>query len=525
MKFLKREAFKPGVYFKQGQRIEVSPEDCRRRFLSMRALSGRGLSVPLLREHTDPASKAGEGTPGEFNGTSFKYGDQAASELKRTVGAVDMADPRTKIHDDGSIDCVFNVPDAATATQLSDKRIRFTSPELRRSWEDTQTGRVFEDCLTHFALTHRPIQADQVSGFDQVALSSLETAQLSATPAMVMQFAEFEADKGDDSPGDNDSDPDRTVANPNMPQSEQTDEKDLEALVAHLAKLGIDLPKDTKPEDFIRTLLTAVMTFNSAKDRADQEKAEKESSQTETEVEEAMPTTRQFSAESNHGKLQARIVALRGLKTMPEGMVDQMLVQLSSVEFDEKGNEKITSGLSVSGLCDSYEAMATQFAAGSPQAALIAQIDQASGVTITPGQADQLKARVGTAQFSADGQEVAAGGMSIRDFLQVQASSAQALGLQTLMTDQSAGVSATQYANAEEQLMPGAQYSGGAQVAEHSNPNFMQGDAMIMPGDPRAKGLADSLIAAHGVGKGKGEQLTSMVDEQNLQMAQAGQTG
>lgn len=534
MKVLKRDVLKVGTYVKGGHKVTVTRDDVRSRFDSLIGLRRAGLHCPLLLEHTDPARQFGEGLPGEFDGKTFNYGDAQADELRRTVGAVDLSDPRSRINAQGGLDLVFDVPDKAAAKQLHDQRIRFVSPEMRPSWTDGK-GNVHENVMTHVALTHKPIQVDQAAGFETISLSSTSTPVQLAAVDFENNFAhsvndfdvcQFDGTFDDD---DADSDPSRTPPNapppnPNMPKEKSTDEQTLEAINAHLQKLGIRLPEDTTTDDFMRSLLTALMTKVASDDKAASDAAAKGGDGDDDDsnlAEEKMPLTKQFSDDSAHGKLLARIQKLRKINALPAGMGDKMLIQLSSVEFDDKGVEKVSGGaIGVTQLCDMFEQQATQFSDGSPQARLIAEIEGARDRGyITPGEADQLKGRVGSIQFSDSGEErVAAGAVSVRQFLALSAKRGNVMG--SIMGDATGGATATQFSDGDAN---GAtqQFATGMEAAHPGGSEFTSGDGTLQLGDPRAKEHAESLLARTGMQRRKPKAGDSMLDQMNAQMSGA----
>lgn len=534
MKFLKRDVLRPGTYVKDGKLVTVTRDDVRQRLMSLVGLRQVGLHVPLLMEHTDPRRKAGEGLPGQFNGAAFQYGEAAADELKRTVGAVDLSDPRSGINAQGGLDLVFDVPDAPTAKKLHDQRIRFVSPELRPEWIDGKGNR-HTNVMTHVALTHKPIQIDQAAGFEQVALSSLNApCQLSCTD-MESNFAisvndldvcQFDGTFDDDNV---DEDPERTPPNappppepnPNLPKEKNSDEQMMEAINAHLMKLGIRLPEDTTPEEFMRSLLTALMTKVASDDKAAADSATGQGGDDDPDdVEEKMPLTKQFSSDSNHGKLLARINRARKANVLPAGMGDQMLIQLSSTQFDAAGNEVVNGGFGITGLLTMYEQQATQFADGSPQATLMGEIDQAAAQgVLTPGEADQLRGKVGSVQFSDSGAEkTPAGGFGIRQFIQMSRQRGNVM--KGLLTDQTIGATATQFSDSGHLTGgPIAQFSGGMEAAHPGGDAFVTGSDEVSP--EQAKQLAAAMLERTGMARRKKKTGESMLDVMNAQMSGA----
>lgn len=313
-----KEILRPGIYYKHGKRIVVSPNDVAKRRDSLISLHAAGLRAPVIYEHIPP-------DPNQIEGVPAPAAELDENELmKLTVGKTCADDSRScVINANGGLDVVLEIGNPTAAAQLASGAIDFVSPELRHYWEDPRTGNVFPEMVSHIALTHHPIQTDQRPGFAQ--LSSVpfgrldgQTLQLSAadlikgphvkkTPikprkpgqlsAADQQFLRTIAVQlafgSNDERDDEDSDPrpgadnrsagnpaggndagaggggmppiaNAPPSNPDMPAGADGDAMQLEALLAHAKRRGIVMPADTTLDNLVSRLLTAFMTLNEA---------------------------------------------------------------------------------------------------------------------------------------------------------------------------------------------------------------------------------------------------------------------
>lgn len=413
-KFVK-QVLRPGVYFPAGRQIVVTEQDCRDYFDSVRALADVDLDLPLMYEHTDPSKESGEGLPGKYfpdgKPVVVDYKHDRAEGLRRTVGKVDPRDPRNRIAEDGSVELVFEVYDPLAAAQLSDKRIKYVSPEMRPFWQDG-LDRPYKKLFTHFALTHRPIQVDQKPGFaqlsdpeliigvdDGVMQFSLADFQGSKMKLKKGYIARFLAQFADDDESDDEKKPkvpaaegeseggesdggeskasvsdavkeaadsklgmDAGEENPDMPKSEDAGvDKKFEALLAHLAKAGIPLQSDTNNENLADRLLTALLTYNAIMDKQSaEESAEGESGGGDKKEVVATEQSGPLSQMSDGGgasvlagrnRLARRINRLVKDGSLLPGVAARLLPKVQHVQFSDDGSPRGELGL----LLDAFE--------------------------------------------------------------------------------------------------------------------------------------------------------------------------
>lgn len=522
-----KEVLRPGTYHQGSKRITITADDCRDFYLSLSQLRERGLHLPLILEHP-PADR-------DPNATKLGFpiehpGELLADELRRTVGYSDLGSTQTRMNDRGGIEIAFDVPDQQTAQQLADKRIRFVSPELLHYWKDGK-GFEYRKLMSHVALTHRPVQIDQTAGFVQLSMSDvprgviqlsieelesppdepitfegikpmakklkrrLNTAARLQLAALIGQLSSDENNFEDDDAGSNGGDNKpkdgangSSNDNPDMPKTGDAGDKQFEALIAHLTKLGLALPSDTDDSNLVDRLLTAVMTYNAVNDANDaDDDADDQNGGGNTEELSAMGTA-QFSASAARDQLVERI---RSCAAIPAGIRDRLLVQVGTVQFSAAGAEVVPAGaIGIGDLLASYEREATQFSAGSPQSKIVDRLKKLKGEgKITPGIHDQLLAKVGRLQFSDAGAEVATGGLTMSEVLDQYEQGA------SLVDGFLKGGDAANY------QFSGA--TGGASGStEQKHPrggNFLNGDQYLKAGDAKAVQLSSQMLARHGL--------------------------
>lgn len=400
-----KEVLTPGVYFKGGEQIVVTEQDCRDYFASLEALRSADLDVPLMYEHSEPGIPLGEGAPGVYDLASGEVllessDDLRAERLKRTVGKVLLNSPGNRINERGAVVLTFDVPVESAAQQLASGLIRHVSAELRPHWTDGK-GREYSKVFGHFALTHRPIQVDQEAGFTQLSGKSvmlsesaavvrlsadelLETS-MSKVPvgkiskaqvaAFLSQFADDEDEDGDDeekkkAPAESDGGEDggkgegeamtppavqeaaaavneavESVAqepekNPDMP-ADDAGRKTMEALLAHLGKMGLPLQADTTAENLAERLLTAVMTYNAVKDQAATESEGSDKGVPVTEESGAIAQMSEVDTASARARLVQRINRMRDGLMLTPAAADRLRPIAATVQFSADGQDRV----------------------------------------------------------------------------------------------------------------------------------------------------------------------------------------
>ena len=491
----KKEIMRSGSY----EWGTITPGDCEDFFAGVGEVHRAGLFVPLVLEHPPELKGQLEGVPmprrlSDPNEDWQKH----VQTMRGTVGEVDYDDPRNRINEFGGVDLVFNVPDEDAAQQFRDGRIKFVSPELRPGFYDAWTKRKFGRLMTHVAATLQPKQRDQARGF--VQLSSLDDAfYIPATPgdagfteiptepptmAKTLKLSDNDPDDKEGTAKTPDAGQDKPPENPDMP-AEPVKDATLEALLAHLSQIGLCLQSDTTKENLVDRLLTAAMTFNSAKDKADAEN--------EDDVPEAREDTSSGTMQFSDGSPQALIVARikKADKKIPKSIREMMLAKVGSLQFSEAGAEVIPAG-SVGGLSEMvtvYEGLPDETIqlsenALSPQDALSARIQAlADANKVTPGIADMLRGKIPALQLSENGEATGELPALVSHYEQGAAMVAHLLG------DKTSG-----YQMSENGKVVTPTHPGGAE--------FLQGqDAKVIPvGDPRGKAIADDMVAVSGLG-------------------------
>lgn len=240
---IQRSAFKPGRY------------------------KGRNLSAAKLREFADATNKAivlGIPIPGLQKHTDvFAADDEETKRFSATSGAGWLK--KVLVEDDGAIGWEFDGVPPEIEKGVKDGSIKFTSPEFRFNYKSAD-GFYEGPIIRHVAFTPLPKVHDQ--GAMSLAMSE---------GVCIFSEDDFDGPPGDDKKPDGDkgkSDkPDDK--NPDMPAN-TADDKQLEAVLAHLRTDGYGLPDDTDASNLVERLLTSCLTKQAAKQQAEAEKAEKE---------------------------------------------------------------------------------------------------------------------------------------------------------------------------------------------------------------------------------------------------------
>lgn len=550
-----KEVLCPGVYFVGGRKIAISADDCRDFYLSLNQLRAAGLHVPLVLEHPDKdrdPKATNLGFPVEDRGSLL------ADELRRTVGFADLESTQTRLNNRGGIEIAFDVPDQHTAQQLADKRIRFVSPELLIGWQDGK-GRDYHKLMSHIALTHRPIQVDQVSGFVQLSTVAdvprgvvqlsmedleaptqiepitwegvtmakdtkaaikrrLNNAARLQLANMIAQFSDNKDNYEDEDAGSNggDSKPkDGGNAkggndNPDMPKNGDAGDKQFEALIAHLTKLGLALPTDTDETNLVDRLLTSVMTYNAVSDAHDAKDADDKKDDAGATEELSAMGTAQFSAAQGRDKLVERI---RACQNLPGTIRDRLLVNVGSVQFSDAGAEVVPAGaIGIGELVSTYEREATQFSAGSPQSKIVDRLKALKDRgAITPGVHDQLLSKVGRLQFSDSGAEVASG-LSMSEVLDQY----EQQGSITANFLNDAGGGDYQFSSHGGGGHAGGSANGSSEVKHPKGRDFLSGGGYLKSGSKEAIQLSSGILQRAGLKPRSVEQRGLAVNASNL---------
>lgn len=268
----KQTFMRPGFYHGR----LVTKKDVENHVRGTNEMIAAGYAPVLFLEH--PPKGSDEGAPKSLR-------DVKIEQLRNAAGWAE----RVEMNADGSADVVFDVTDPEVDKKIADGSIRFTSPETRPTH---QIGAMrFSNVLAHFALTHEPIFTNQ---------SRIEPASEAFTEVMQFSLADWKPDMADDKdekdePEKSESQPEAAPpetdnapptepekpANPDMPEGgeisgEALQSQRIEAILAHLANMGVVLPADTPTVDIptlLDRLLTGCMTLEAAMKKAEQEKA------------------------------------------------------------------------------------------------------------------------------------------------------------------------------------------------------------------------------------------------------------
>ena len=354
-----QEFLSPGVYHVGGGKFEVVTRDDIRNYVdeTNRAIKN-GNHVPVLLEHAEPGTD--EGAPRDKRADGVKHGAGWLIDLK--------------VNSAGNAVSILDVPNEEHATAIREKRIKFTSPELRKTWRDGK-GQTYKGVVSHMALTHKPRNTDQSEITErerehamQFSLDDRADVDLpsgkptgkqikQALKLALLQFAEGDEDE-DGVPDIIDVDtPDTPDVpdNPDVPNTDDAGQQQLEALITLLEGCGLVLPADTTIDTLVRDLLTAVKTKTANDETPETPDADGVADdELEEPLEERGPM--QFSLTDVNAKgfdqpLLAKVVAAghAGLSARLDRMVrfnkitpalrDKLVGDESSIQFSDTGDE------------------------------------------------------------------------------------------------------------------------------------------------------------------------------------------
>ena len=292
---LKKAILKIGKYQSPDGEIVVTPERLRGWENSFGLMKSRNLGIPVGADHADDAAKT---VP-----VALSAGKQKKRSPLDGVGWLESF----KVAADGkSAEITLDIADEKAADKAL-KNLVEVSPIIYPTWRDGQ-GKEYSDVITHVDLVHHPVDASQ-SKFERVpeaiACCLRMAADIGTTEPTLYRMSDDFGKSDDDSSDSGESDkgeetkPEAEPENPDLPNSPDVDQQQLEALIAILAKLGYALPADASQETIIRDLLTVFKNADamSAKQEADEAKEEKE--QEVSQINEASP---QFAAMSLQAK-------------------------------------------------------------------------------------------------------------------------------------------------------------------------------------------------------------------------------
>jgi len=230
-----KDALKPSRYhLRDGRIFDVLPEDMPHYANRLRDMTAAGLHVPVTWEH-QPSVKPGAAL--------------AAEQVKLTLGHIKDA-----ALDGGVLEVKFDAPSEDDRKRLP--AIKYVSPYIEWDYQDP-SGRVWPGpSITHIAVTNNPVQADQ------------KPFQMSNNPLDL--WSQGVALSLEDEPDE------ETRHEEDLPLPAEEEEEDIEVIegdaskigkvVTYLGHMGMMLPPDTTPENFLDRLYTAVLTKLAADD-------------------------------------------------------------------------------------------------------------------------------------------------------------------------------------------------------------------------------------------------------------------
>lgn len=180
--------------------------------------------------------------------------------------------------DGESAELIVEVTDPV-AEGRADRNEVFVSPVILDHWKDGH-GNEYSDVITHVDFVNHPVDHSQgpFKRLPEVQPGSVALAiRMGLTPPLVRMsddsppFDKDSSDSSDDASGSGKTDDE----NPDMPTGDGSggDDKQLEAVLAHLRNDGYGLPDDTDASNLVERLLTACLTKEATQQKQDAEDA------------------------------------------------------------------------------------------------------------------------------------------------------------------------------------------------------------------------------------------------------------
>lgn len=267
---VKKDALKPSRYYlRDGRVFDVYPEDMPHYAQRLRDMTKSGLHIPITWEH-QPSVKP------------FKNAEDLADRVKLTLGHVHDVSL-----DKSVLEVKFDAPNPEDQKKLP--AIKYVSPYIEMNYTDPSGKTWPGPSITHIAVTNNPVQTDQ------------KPFQMSNNPldlwskGVALSMADIKEKKVGKEEDDEDQEvygetPEATDGVP-VPQEDETapeeegdeegeegeevedeeivgDASKMGKVVTYLGHLGLMLPPETAPENFLDRLYTAVLTKLAADDPA-----------------------------------------------------------------------------------------------------------------------------------------------------------------------------------------------------------------------------------------------------------------
>ncbi len=275
-KLVWKEVLRPGSYFVKDRFHTFTDGDLSRFARVGREMIGARLQIPQPLEHQPDAEPTTEEQRRKF------AANQAADFARNNTGFVhDWQTTR-----DGALWARLSIEDAEIARKAP-ASIKFCSPRIRKRFADA-TGKVWDNCITHLALTPQPVFHDQkpfgapvpaelslsaapqlhrwakqkdrpdieLSLFNAVQQAGKAWQTIDLSKGEMPEELKDEEETGDEEP-DDETPPPEEKDDAYGPENESADEQELQGVLKYLAKDGIHLPPDTNTKNFVERLRIA----------------------------------------------------------------------------------------------------------------------------------------------------------------------------------------------------------------------------------------------------------------------------
>lgn len=260
MAVFEKVLLRDGIYSAPQGQFEATPARLRHFVRQFQEMRRQGIRIPVAWGHQPQAvpGDADDRAQKQFYLSHFNAGylddldyDEQTGRLKGKPNV-----PGAECDENGNIVAECTLPDG--------RRVKSACGEVSiavKDWKDG-TGKVWKDSIVHVAITPLPVVAGQ-DGFRALSTDSAEFAGWTLSLAQLLPNAELSAD--------NEGKPMAEEKTENTEGGEGGGSSDFDRAMKGLQELGVHLPPDTTPENFMHHLCVALHVLENVPNGDDEE--------------------------------------------------------------------------------------------------------------------------------------------------------------------------------------------------------------------------------------------------------------
>jgi hypothetical protein len=399
-----KDVGKPGTFFTDDGAVTVTDADFDEFIANFHDMQASGLEVPVPWAHPPIVEQPGPDDPGYPVNAKDKAAFDKRNRDRLNAGWVnDFYRDRS-----GNFKARVEIGRDDDIGKVKDIGV-FVSPQFG-TWTNPITGKEYGKCITHLALTTRPLNPKQSKEFLATTAMSLDAATAARKakhPVVQMAGTYYDETRGGD------------VADPDDKEKIDPDGKEkkptkLEQLLCCLKEIGLVLPETWKTSE-IDSLLAAAETFRAAKLMAGTDgKGQLPAKPTKTKTE---PTVLVMSIDANLSPVHAKVAKAVTDGTMTEADGEAFLKTAGTLQMsldakpDPAAVQAAAEKIAAETLAGTVQMSAAEAGAYRTEitnlrrGAWIRRVDDAlKAGKCKPERAKAIKELVGTFQFSAEKQ-------------------------------------------------------------------------------------------------------------------------